>query len=105
MARVKRSVIAERQMSMLMYLGGQASRCGRPFAQLSLRSICLALGLSKNQVRLALKALSETGLVHVEPRILPNGGTAENAYFITARGAYVLASHSRGVSASPRESL
>lgn len=64
-------------------------RCSRPGAAVpaSIDELVSALGLSRNQVRRALRALSDDGRLVVEPRFLPNGGQTENAYRVTAAGA------------------
>lgn len=100
MARVKRSVLVERQMKMLLYLKDEAVGCGKPFAQLSLREMSHALALSESQVRFCLRALADADLLRIEPRILPNGGTAENAYRITPKGAALLAAHRKAAAAA-----
>lgn len=90
MARVKQSVIAKRQVEVLAYLFEEAELRGGAAAPLSLRTICASRGLSESQVRLILKTLKQEGLLEVQPRTLPNGGTAENAYLVTRQGRLAL---------------
>lgn len=88
MARVKDSVIAERRLRMLGLVserGGGSDGCVA-----STKELARVLGLSPMQLRGLVKSLSDGGLVRVVPRTYPNGGTAENAYFVTPAGAEAL---------------
>lgn len=89
MARVKRSVIFDRQIRMLSYLLDRSSP-GERAAIASLRMISADSELSESQVRLILRKLRASDLVQVEAREMPNGGTAENAYRVTPRGRAML---------------
>ena len=91
MARVKNVVIIERQMKMLSYLVDRAQSQGFRGAVLSLRTIGVDCLLSESQVRLVLRKLRDGGYLSVEPREMPNGGTAENAYRVTSKGCRALA--------------
>lgn len=90
MARVKRSIIFKRKVELLSYLQRQSEECGRISVALSNATICHELCLTSNQVRLALKSLEESMLLKIERRTLPNGGTAENSYRVTAQGRALL---------------
>lgn len=90
MARVKRSIIVMRQVEMLSYLQQQSEDSGRVSVALSLTTIARAQGLSSNQVRLILRSLEGSSLLKVERSTLPNGGTAENSYRVTAQGRALL---------------
>lgn len=88
MARVKNSIIAERRLRMLGLIyerGGGAGGCVA-----STKELAQVLGLTTMQMRGLMKSLSEGGLVRVVGRTYPNGGTAENAYFVTPAGAEAL---------------
>lgn len=88
MARVKESIIAERRLSML---GLILERGGGSFGYIaSTKELAGALGLSPMQMRGVMKSLVAAGLVRVVGRTHPNGGTAENAYFVTPKGAKAL---------------
>lgn len=84
MARVKNSVIAERKLRILRLMydrGGQSGGCVA-----STKELAEALGITTMQLRGLMKSLSDGGLVRVVGRTYPNGGTAENAYFVTPAG-------------------
>lgn len=93
MARVKRSVIAKRQVDMLAFFRREAEACGEDPVPLSLKVICTTQGLSPAQTRRTLIALREAGYLVVVSRKLSNGGTAENAYGVTSAGCRVLAAN------------
>lgn len=84
MARVKDSVIAERRQRMLRLIYENSQGASGCIA--STRSLAEGLGLSPMQMRGLMKSLAGAGLVRVVPRTYPNGGTAENAYFLTPAG-------------------
>lgn len=88
MARVKNSVIIERKHCMLGLICARGGKTGGCVA--STKDLAQALGLTPMQMRGLMKSLSDSGLVRIVPRTYPNGGTAENAYFITPAGAEVL---------------
>lgn len=90
MARVRRAVIEDRQMKVLLYFVQRAEPGEYPRAVLSLATIGADCGLSTQQVRLVLKKLKTAKLICIEPREMPNGGTAENAYVVTAAGRRAL---------------
>lgn len=52
----------------------------------SINRLAAASGLSHNQVRRALRVLSNDGRLTIEQRFLPNGGQIENAYHLTEAG-------------------
>ena len=81
----------ERQMKMLSYLADRAQSQGFRAAVLSLRTIGADCLLNEGQVRLVLRKLRDGGYLSVEPRAMPNGGTAENAYRVTSKGCRALA--------------
>ena len=84
MARVKNSVIVERKQRMLRLIYENSQGTSGCIA--STRSLAEGLGLSPMQMRGLMKSLVDAGLVRVVPRTYPNGGTAENAYFLTPAG-------------------
>ena len=88
MARVKDSIIAERRLRMLGLIYARGGASGGCVA--STKELARALGLSPMQMRSLMKSLCGGGLVRVVSRTYPNGGTAENAYFITPAGADAL---------------
>lgn len=88
MARVKNSIIAERRLRMLGLIYTRGGASGGCVA--STKDLAETLSLSPMQMRGLMKSLSDAGLVRVVPRTYPNGGTAENAYFITPAGVEVL---------------
>ena len=83
----------ERQMKMLSYLADRAQSQGFRAAVLSLRTIGADCLLNEGQVRLVLRKLRDGGFLSVEPREMPNGGTAENAYRVTSKGCRALATY------------
>lgn len=88
MARVKKSIIAKRRLRMLDLIharGGESGGC-----VMAIKDLALVLGLSPMQTRGLMKSLSSDGLLRIVSRTYPNGGTAENAYFITPAGVEVL---------------
>lgn len=90
MPKVKMAVARERQTRVLGALCARGA--AETAAELSIKAIAADTGLSFDQARSALRALKEAGRVQVAPRILPNGGTAENAYVVTPSGLEVLRS-------------
>lgn len=99
MARVKRAVVVDRKMRMLSYLVERASSQGASSAVLSLRTIGADLELSEGQVRIALRSLKSDGMLLVEAREMPNGGTAENAYSVMPRGRRAIALYGEAMAA------
>lgn len=91
MARVKKVIMLERQMKMLSYLADRAQSQGFRAAVLSIKTIGADCLLNTGQVRIVLKNLKNKGYLSVEPRAMPNGGTAENAYRVTSKGCRALA--------------
>lgn len=88
MARVKNSIIIERKQCMLSLIYERGGKTGGCIA--STKDLAEALDLTPMQMRGLMKSLSDSGMVRIVPRTYPNGGTAENAYFITPAGAEVL---------------
>ncbi|WP_101721115.1 hypothetical protein [Eggerthella timonensis] len=88
MARVKNSIIAERKLHALCFILLHQEESAGYIA--STRDMAKSLGLSEAQLRGVKKSLVEAGLVRVVSRTYPNGGTAENAYFLTPAGIEAL---------------
>ncbi len=86
MAREKQAVIDKRKMDMLVYMLRQASLEDGDVAVLSRRQLRADNGLSEGQVRLVLRKLEQEGLLEVRHRRQLNGGSAENAYYVTRKG-------------------
>lgn len=86
MAREKQAVIEKRKMDMLVYVLEQANLRESDVAVLSRRQLRSDNELTEGQVRLVLKKLEKEGLLEVRHRWHPNGGSAENAYYVTRKG-------------------
>lgn len=91
MPRAKTAVTRERRARVLATLAEYGA--DRDGAVLSLKSLANASGLTFDQVRGIVRWLRSAGFVVSEPRKAPNGGTAENAYRVTAEGKRALASY------------
>lgn len=84
MARIKDSIIAERRLRVLGLIYDRRDQSGGYVA--STKEMAQTLGITTMQLRGLMKSLSDGGLVRVMGRTYPNGGTAENAYFVTPAG-------------------
>lgn len=87
MGRVKSHVAREHRLRVLRIIG---ESCGPEGYVASIKDLAAASGLAPSCARSSLQALSGAGLVSVVHRARPDGGNAENAYFVTAAGAEVL---------------
>lgn len=87
MGRVKSAVAYEHRLRVLREIG---ERCGAEGCIASIKDLAAASGLAPTCARSSLRALVRAGLVRVVHRVYPDGGNAENAYFMTAAGAEAL---------------
>lgn len=87
MGRVKNAVAFKRRLCVLRTI---AASCGAQGCIASTKDLAAAVDLSPSCVRSSLRALIRAGHIHVVHRTYPDGGNAENAYFVTAAGAEVL---------------
>lgn len=101
MPKVKMHVARKRRSMVLRYLVETAGADG--CAVVSLRGIASATGLTLEQVRSCLGVLAREGYTVVVPRTNPDGGTAENAYFVTEKGRRALVRAPSTVQASCEE--
>ena len=89
MVRVSNKVIEQRKVRLLGALLKHAEEGGDAL-ELSSRQLACNLQISAGAARGLLKVVRSEGLVAVQPRFLSNGGQAENAYRITAKGVEFL---------------
>lgn len=89
MVRVSNKVIEQRKVRLLGALLKHAEE-GDDALELSSRQLACNLQISAGAARGLLKGVRSEGLVAVQPRFLSNGGQAENAYRITAKGVEFL---------------
>lgn len=80
MPKVKMAVAYERRARVLAALRDRGAEARA--VELSMRSLAEAAGLTYDQARSAVRALVREGAVRPLPRLLPNGGTSENAYLV-----------------------
>lgn len=88
MGRAKTAVAQKRHFQVLGLLYKHGA--DRAEVCLPIRFIADELGLTYQQVRSAVRTLRSEGCISVVSRVLPNGGTTENAYRVTAHGREVL---------------
>lgn len=95
MVRVSNKVIEQRRVRLLGALLKHAEEGGDAL-ELSNRQLACELQISAGAARGLLKGVRAEGLVAVQPRFLSNGGQAENAYRITAKGIEFLRRAAQG---------
>lgn len=78
-------ILSKDRLLMLGYLLDSAPSPRKP-SVVSIDQIAGAVGVSSGKVKYLIREFVDTGLLEVEPRFLPNGGQAENAYRLTRKG-------------------
>lgn len=86
MARVSNAIIASRKTALLGRLVARGCLEKEDFVEVSLKELGRDLGLSKAELRTALRSLERERLMETFPRRLPNGGQLANAYRLTDEG-------------------